>query len=359
MNFDLSDEQRLLQQTVDDYLKTESPLSRLREFYDSDQSIDPVIWKGLGELGILGVQLPEAYGGAGLELLDLACVAERIGYAAAPGPFLAHTIAALALSLAGSDEQKEKWLPQLATGERVATLAFAEPGALWQPEQWKLSPRDGRISGQKENVLAADSADVILVGLDQGELALVEASSDGVHFDPSSGLDRTQKTAWVTFDDAICDLLPGGSGVSGRVRDAALVLLAADAYGGGQRCLELAVDYAGTREQFGRKIGQFQALKHQLANLALDIEPCRALAWYSAYAWDHIPEESARAAAHAKSHVTDRFTRVARGTVEAHGGIGYTWECEVHFWLKRAIFDRTFLGTPRVHRLRAADLAGW
>ena len=143
------------------------------------------------------------------------------------------------------------------------------------------------------------------------------------------------------------------------MRDAALVLLAADAFGSGQRLLDMCVQYAKEREQFGVTIGHFQALKHQLANLALEIEPTRGLYWYAAHAFDHVQDESARTAALAKAHITDRTMQIARDAVEAHGGIGFTWECDVQIWFKRAMFDRAWMGTPSVHRERAAQMAGW
>jgi len=131
------------------------------------------------------------------------------------------------------------------------------------------------------------------------------------------------------------------------------------AFGGASRCLDLAVEYAKTREQFDRPIGAFQALKHQLANMALEIEPARAMYWYAAYTQDHAPAEAARSAALAKAHLTDVFAQAARDAVEAHGGIGYTWEYPLHMWVKRSLFDRAYLGIPAIHRQRAADLAGW
>src|SRR5262249_13286376 len=153
--------------------------------------------------------------------------------------------------------------------------------------------------------------------------------------------------------------LPGGGSASGRVRDAGLVLLAADAWGAGSRLVEMAVEYAKTREQFGVTIGHFQALKHQLANMALELEPARALVWYAAHALDHLPEAAPRQPALAKAHLGERAMQVARDVVEAHGGIGFTWECDVQIWFKRCMFDRAFLGAPAVHRERAARLAGW
>jgi len=144
-----------------------------------------------------------------------------------------------------------------------------------------------------------------------------------------------------------------------RVRDAALVLLAADALGGAWKLVELSTEYAKHREQFGRKIAEFQAVKHQLADMAIQVEPARALVWYAAHAFDHIPGEAEHAAAMAKAHVTDRYLQVSRDAVEIYGGIGLTWECEVHIWLKRALFDRTYLGLPAIHRERCARLSAW
>lgn len=360
MNFDLSEEQRLIESTLDAFLEKEFPVASVREFYDGDADLDPGLWKGLAELGVLGLHLPEAYGGAGLALLDLQCVAERLGYHATPGPFLGHALAGLAIALAGNEAQKERWLPRLASGHVVGSVAIAEPDGRWQPEEWSQALNDdGTLTGSKLHVPAGRSADLFVVGLAGGELGLVDANAGQWTATTAKDLDHTRRVATVEFSGAKVDRLPEGTFQAERLRDAALVLLAADAVGGAQRCVELSVEYAKQRQQFGRVIGSFQALKHQLANLALDSEPCRPLTWYAAYAWDNVPEEAARAAAHAKSHVTDRYLQIARDTVEAHGGIGYTWESEVHYWLKRAVFDRTYFGGPRVHRMRAADLAGW
>ena len=215
------------------------------------------------------------------------------------------------------------------------------------------------MSGVKTNVPFASSADVLVVGLGGGGLAVVESGAAGLSFEKLPGADRTRRIERVSFDATPCEVLPGGADASGRLRDVGLVLLAADAFGGASRCIDMAVEYAKTREQFGVTIGHFQALKHQLANMAVEIEPARGLYWYAAHAMDHVADESERSAALAKAHLTERFMQVARDTVEAHGGIGFTWECDVQIWFKRAMFDRAFLGTPSVHRERAAVLAGW
>jgi alkylation response protein AidB-like acyl-CoA dehydrogenase len=202
-------------------------------------------------------------------------------------------------------------------------------------------------------------ASLFVVGLSGGELGLVEANASGVTRSPLEGVDRTRKLGEVRFEGAAVELLPQGKAQSAAVRDAALILLAADAFGGARRCLDMAVNYAKEREQFGVKIASFQALRHQLANMAIETEPMRGLYWYAAHAFDHVPERASYAAALAKAHLTDRYQQVARDAVEAHGGIGYTWEYDIHILLKRAMFDYAFMGAPAVHRARVADMAGW
>ena len=358
MDFGLSDEQKLLQASIAQFLAKENDATRLRARFDAEEPFDAGLWRGMAELGLAGLAVPELHSGTGLELLDAALVAETLGRAAAPGPFLGHTLASLALSLGGSPEQQRGWLPRLATGDALGTIAFAEPEGAWQPEEWRLAG-GRRLTGTKLHVPNGAAADLIVVGLAGGALALVASEAGGVVIEPFPGVDRTRRLDAVCFEAATCEELPGGAPVAQRVRDAGLVLLAADAFGGASRLVEMSVEYAKTREQFGVTIGHFQALKHQLANMALEVEPARALHWYAAHAHDHAPEEAPRMAALAKAHLTDRFLQVARDAVEAHGGIGYTWECDVQIWFKRAIFDRSFLGSPAVHRERAAVLAGW
>ena len=355
MNFELSEEQELLQETVRGFFESECPVTRLREIYDNDEPFDASLWKGLVELGLAGIAIPEQYGGAGLAALDLAVVAETLGFCAAPGPFLGHSLAGFAIATGGSDAQKEKWLPRLASGDALGTVAFGE-SAGWQPENWTLDAAGGALSGGKQAVLFGAEADVIVVGTANGGLAVVESGA-GVSAEAVDNSDRTRRLADLTFDKAPCEILAGDA--ASRTRDLGLVLLAADAFGGATRLVEMSVEYAKTREQFGVTIGHFQALKHQLANMALDVEPSRALYWYAAHALDEVPDEAERTAAVAKAHISDRFMQVGRDAVEAHGGYGFTWECEVQVWFKRAMFDRAYLGSPSTHRTRAAQLAGW
>ncbi|MCH7599547.1 MAG: acyl-CoA/acyl-ACP dehydrogenase [Myxococcales bacterium] len=359
VNFDLTEEQELLQETVRGFVANECPPPRLREIFDSGEGTDPALWQGMAEMGLAGLMIPEEYGGAGMELLELALVAEVLGSGVLPGPFLGHSLAALALMLAGSDVQKRQWLPRLATGDVIGTYAVAEEDSQWEPSEWSVTERAGKLNGTKLYVPHADIADLIVVGCSGGGLALVERETRGVSLENMQGIDRTRPIFKIVFDAADAEALESGEAASQRVRDAALVLLAADSFGVASSLIRMSVDYAKTREQFGTIIGQFQSVKHQLARLSTDIEPTRALVWYAAHAFDHLPEDAERAAAIVNSHLTDRAMHTARESVELHGGLGFTWECDVQMWYKRAMFNRSAFGTPDVVRGRVATLGGW
>ena len=359
MNFDLSEEQYALQDVALRLLGDVYPLTRLNRIVHEGKGLDREGWKRLAELGYAGLGIPETYGGMGLKLLDRALVSECIGYCGAPGHFVAHVMATEALVRAGSEAQKAEWLPRLATGEIIASIAFAEEGEAWQPEEWRLTHDRGRLRGSKRNVLHAQEADLFVVGLAGGALALVTKQAQGPTVEPADGIDRTRPMAWLHFDDTPCELLPDGVPAAGSVRDAGLVLLAADAFGGATRAIELAVDYVKTRVQFDQVIGGFQAIKHQIADAGTLVEAGRGLYWYAAHVFDENPEESPRMAALAKALLADRFEVACRRMVELHGGIGFTWEHHAQVWFKRALFDRCFLGQPSLHRERAAQLAGW
>jgi alkylation response protein AidB-like acyl-CoA dehydrogenase len=359
MDFGLSEEQELLQETIRGFARNECPTPRLRELFDEGSGHDTALWRGLAEMGVAGLIVPEQYGGAGMELLDLALVAEILGEAAMPGPFLGHSLAILGIRLLGSEGQQSSLLPALARGDEIATVALQEGDLGWAPRDWTVKADGDRISGVKTIVLHAQQADRILVGLQGGDLAWVDASADGVQIELAKGIDRTRPFATVTFNGARAELLRGGAGRSEELTNAAAVLLAADAFGAASKLIDLDVAYSQSREQFGQPIGQFQAIKHTIARLGTELEPTRALWWYAAYALDHLPEEASRAASIAKSHISERAMTAARESVELHGGYGFTWECEVQIWFKRIMFDRSFLGTPEQHREISAELAGW
>jgi alkylation response protein AidB-like acyl-CoA dehydrogenase len=356
VNFDLDENQQLLEETLGRFFAKDFDLRRVREVFEALDGRDEALWKQLAEFGIFGIMVPETYGGAGLGLLDQVVVADVLGHAGCPGPFIEHVLAIVAIAFLGTVAQQERWLAPLIAGEKRGTIALADAGGGWFPDAWTM--RSGNLSGEKSAVLFAADADVVVVGTSEG-FALVDGGAPGVSVVDVPSLDRTRRVASLTFDGAPGELLSGSDTDRDRVIDVGLVLLAADAAGGARRCLELATDYAKTREQFGTTIGHFQAVKHQLADLAVDVLPLRPLVWYAAYAYDERMADASKFAALAKSHTTDAYVSAARRTVELHGGIGYTWECDVQFFLKRAVFDRTFLGAPAVHRERVAGFNGW
>jgi len=355
MDFSLSEEQELLQETVRGFVAKECPPQKVRAIFDGDRQEELALWKGLAEMGIAGLVVPEAQGGAGLELLELALVAEELGRGAVPVPFLGHSLAALAVAKGGSAAQQAAWLPRLASGESRATVALAEDDGRWLPNDWRVELANGHVRGRKLSVPEAEGARLFVVGCAGGALALVEAGP-GVRVTPEPVLDRGRQLATLELDAPAETLVAGDAA---RLVDAGCVLLAADAFGAAHQLVRATASYLQTRRQFGQSLAQFQALKHQLSNMALEVDPTRGLWWYAAHAFDHAPAESPRAAALAKSHVTECAQRAARDAVEAHGGIGFTWECDVHIWFKRIMFDRLWLGAPELHRERYALLEGW
>jgi len=356
MHFALSEEQELLQDTVRGFVARECPPQTVRAIFDGERQAVPALWKGLAEIGIAGLVVPETQGGAGLELLELALVAEELGRGAVPVPFLGSALATLAIARGGSAAQRTAWLPRLASGAARATVALAEDGVRWLPQDWGVELANGRVQGRKVFVPEAEGADLFVVGCRSGALALVEAGA-AVRISEESTLDRGRPLATLDFDGTAAEPLPAAD--AAHLVDAGSVLLAADAFGAAHQLVRATAAYVKTRQQFGQPLAQFQAVKHQLANMALDVDPTRGLWWYAAHAFDHAPAEASRAAALAKAHITERAQQVARDAVEANGGIGFTWECDVHLWFKRVMFDRLWLGAPELHRQRFAALEGW
>ena len=361
MDFGLTDDQKALAATVRRYLAEKCPTTRVRAVMESATGHDEDLWRGLMDLGIGSLAVPEAHGGLGSELLDLALVSEEIGYASAPGPFLGASIATVAIAAGDDEAAKAEWLPRLAAGDTLATAAFGEAGGRWDDDTIQAVVKDGKLTATKSQVPYGSIADLHVVAARDDEgigLWLVERGADGVTTNDLSGNDFTRRLSSVEYRGVVARKV-GGAEAFARARDAALVLIAADAFGGARRCLAMARDYALTREQFGQPIGAFQAVKHQLANLAVELEPGLSLWWYAAHALDRIPADAPRHAAMAKAFLADLFDRAARDSTELHGGIGFTWEFDLQLWFRRSIFDRAFFGDAHYHRARAARLAGW
>lgn len=335
MRFHLSSEQVAIQDAVRGTLGECWGMEQLHAFANGAADFDSVCWDELMALGIGGLALDEADGGAGLGLLDAALVCEVAGETAAPGPLIGQIVGAIAVAKC-ADPSTRELLAGIAAGTSVVTLAL-----------------DGGL------VQCARSAHLFLADDSAGGLQLV-AAGDGVSIEPVTSTDRSRPVSKVSFGTvAAHPLFAAGDPMVQRLRDAALVLVAADSLGGAQHCTDLSVEYAKTREQFGQPIGRFQGLKHQLAHMALDVEPARAQVWYAAYAWDAQLPDATRAAAMVKAHLSEVYTRATRAAIAAHGGIGYTWEYGLNYWFRRSVHNRAWLGSPAAHRARAAELAGW
>ena len=362
MDFGLSEEQTLLQDTIRRWLADECPTTRVRVVMESATGHDPQLWRGLAELGVAGLVIPAEHGGTGLELLDAALAAEVLGWCCAPGPFLGSTMAAVALLESGDAAAQAEWLPRMAAGDALVTFALGEGLGQWDAAKLTSRVTAGKLSGEKPLVPYGDVADAIVVaaGDETGPgLWMVTRDAAGVSHTTLRVFDMTRRVTMAAFDAAPAVKIASGRGAIDRALDAGLILVAADAFGGAARCLDMTAKYSLTREQFGQPIGAFQGVKHQLADLACDLEPSRALWWYAAHTFDHLREKSERHAAIAKAHMTDLYDRVARYAIELHGGIGFTWEFDLHLWWRRAVFDRAYLGEASWHRERAAALASW
>ena len=356
MYFDLTEEQYMLKDSIESMLADKNGDLEQVNKYDAEPGLDKDIWASLVELGLPMILPSEEQGGLGMGLLTLSVASEALGYYAASTPMLDHCLAIKALVEGDTADAR---LEGLMSGEQVATLAWSEGEGVWLPEQWQLEENNGSLSGSKRDVIFAADADYFLVGLKGGRLAIVSKDAAGLNIDAVNSVDRTQPISTVSFDNTPCEVLSLDTEQVKSIANAALVLQAADAYGLARHAVEISVEYAKTREQFGRLIGEFQGLKHQLANMALDVEPCRALYWYAAYAWDTVPADAERMAAIANAHITDIAFKTTRAAVEAHGGIAITWEFVLHIWLKRSMHDKVRFGSPAAQRKRSAELAGW
>jgi alkylation response protein AidB-like acyl-CoA dehydrogenase len=361
MEFGLSNEQRLLENSLRDFLEGKHSIERLRKVAEIGTGFDAMLWEGLVEQGIVGLLVPERFGGSGLALLDAAVVAESLGYHVAPIPFPASVIMApLAVMSVGSEAQQAEWLPKIASGEVRIGIAFANGAGQTGDTSAEL---DGdRVSGRLTGVLDAGAASHVLVFLPNGRAALIDARETGVTVVVRASLDRTRPISNYALNGARAIILDAATdarlAMSGVI-DAGRVVLAADSLGAAQSMFDRALEYSKERVQFNRAIGSFQAVKHTFADLATLLEPCRALVWYAAYAQDALPEEARIMALHAKAHVGEVGREVARLTTEVHGGMGFTDLLGLHYWFKRIAFNRQMLGAPEYCRQEAAAVQGW
>jgi alkylation response protein AidB-like acyl-CoA dehydrogenase len=362
MYFDLTDEQQAIKATAHDFLASRFKSARLREIAASDDGFDAAGWGEMAELGWAGLALPEEWGGQGLGIVELAVLFEEMGYALAPSPLFSNTIAGLALSLCGSDDLRERYLRPLAAGEKRGTPALWDAGSPATPGGFTMEARadgDGVIlDGEKILVPDAASADFFLVATSDGKRHLVERGAGGVTVTAEPAIDPTRRFSSVRLEGvrvAAADTLPGAGADYYPVFFRLCVALAAESTGIAQRTMEMAVEYAKDRQQFGRPIGAYQAVSHRCAQMLLETENARSAVYGAAWAADAEPESLPLAASMAKAYAGDAGWRVPDASIQVHGGIGFTWEHDLHFFLKRGRSNAAIFGDSKWHRERVAD----
>lgn len=329
MNFDFTDDQRSIKSTAKEFLAARYKPEKLRELAEAGE-YDDAIWDEMRELGWAGIFVDEEYEGQGLGIVELVILMEEMGYALAPSPFFSNAAAGLVIQQAGSDEQKRKWLPGIASGEQRATV--------------------GEVANGSAPLVPDAEGAAIIVLVDGDSATLVEASATEI--EKVDTIDSTRRFASVSAD--------GGEALEGDVQaglDRIATALAAELTGLAQRTMEMAVDYSKERKQFDRPIGAYQAVSHRCAQMLMEVESARALTYFAAYAADSEPEELSLAASAAKAYASDAGWRVSASSLQVHGDIGFTWEHDLHFFLKRAKTDGHLFGTARKHRDRVAELS--
>jgi alkylation response protein AidB-like acyl-CoA dehydrogenase len=382
MDFGFTEEQELLRAEVRKFLDQSCPIPEVRRIAEAGAGLPGPLWKQVAELGWPGLTIAEEHGGAGLGFEDLVVVLEETGRSLFPAPLLSTTLAAAAIREAGSAEQQARWLPRLADGSAVGTLALLEADDRLGPEGVNLAGvREGDgfvLSGEKLFVHDAGAADLFLVPFRQtgqtGQtgagagaaalgLAVVERDARGVRAEDVPGIDLTRRTGRLRLADVRvgADALLGAApaaAVLARVLDLAACAVAAEMVGAAEAALQLTVGYAKDRVQFGEPIGRFQGVKHPLAEMYVDVESVKSLVYYAAWALDTRQPEASLAASRAKAYATEAFSRIGLDVVQLHGGIGYTWEYDAQLYLKRAKWARPAFGDAGFHYERVAALGG-
>jgi alkylation response protein AidB-like acyl-CoA dehydrogenase len=369
MDFDLSKPQKLLKESARALLARECGPGRVRELMETETAHDEGLWQSLADQGWTGLALPEEQGGLGLGLVEMAAVAEEMGRACLPGAFLSTLFAAALVERSGNDEQRAKYLEPIAAGELKATVALLEEGASWDADAVKLgATREGgrfSLKGRKLFVPDAEVSDLIIcVARDGDSLALlpIERGAEGLTVEPMPSMDATRKLYEVAFEDvgvAEGDALGADGDARGALRGAlevATAILCAEMVGGMQWVLDTTVEYAKTRQQFGRPIGSFQAVQHMCADMLLLTESARSAAYYAAWTLTENDPAARAAVSIAKAYCSDAYREVANRGVQVHGGIGFTWEHDLQLYYKRSKSSETLFGDATFHRERIARL---
>ncbi len=375
MDFEFSAEQQQLKEQARRYLADKCPTTAVRAILEGSEPFDRALWQGLGEMGFLGAAIPEEYGGLGLGYLELCVIAEELGRALAPVPVSSSIfLVAEILKAAGSEEQKQKWLPKLASGEVIGTLASVEATGSVRPSNVALSAKAGTLTGAKSPVLDGDIADITIVlarhapGKDaQGlSLYLVDLNQSGIERTVLDTIDPSRSQAKIAFKDAAAELV-GAAGDGWRLYEEALdraaILTGFEQIGGADKALEMGRDYALQRFAFGRAIGSFQAIKHMLADMYVSATLARSNGYFGAYALSTGSADLAEAAATMRVSSTKAFQHCAKNNIQVHGGMGFTWAMDCHLYYRRSNLLAVSLGglneweDKLIDRLRAKNAA--
>ncbi len=377
MDFGFSEEQEMLRKSARDFLTKECPMTYVRRMMDDDRGFTDDHWRKMAELGWMGLILPEAQGGAGLTFVDLVVVLEEMGRVVLPGPYFATVIlGGVVLAEGGTAAQQGEFLPKLAAGELRATLAQLEPSGRWDADGIQLEAKAAGggyvLSGTKLFVPDAHTADLLIVagrapgsaGRDGLSLFLVDARAKGVTTTLLKTMDQTRKLCEVVLDgvpvaeERVLGTVGQGWGLLERVVDRGKVAMCGEMCGGAQKVLEMSVDYAKVREQFGKPIGSFQAIQHKCANMLVEVESSKSATYYAAWAVANDVPEAPLAAAMAKAYCSDAYRHTGGEGIQIHGGIGFTWEHDMHIYFKRAKSSEVTFGDATWNRELVAQLIG-
>jgi alkylation response protein AidB-like acyl-CoA dehydrogenase len=370
MNFAFSEEQEELRRSVRRFLEDKSPSTEVRRLMETTEGFDKAVWDQMAnQLGLQALAIPEEYGGVGFGYVELTVVFEEMGAALLCAPYFATVaLAANALLSSGDEAAKKDLLPGIASGETIATLALTEDSGRWDTDGITLAATrkgdDWKLDGHKMFVIDGQNANLVLVAAktDKGvSLFAVDGGAAGMTTTSLATMDQTRKQARIEFASTPARLVGdegGAAPVLSRTLDLAAVALAAEQVGGAQRCLDMAVEYAKTRIQFGRPIGSFQAIKHKCADMLLEVESAKSAAYYAGWAAAEDSEELPVVASLAKSYCSEAYFHAAAENIQIHGGIGFTWEHDAHLYFKRAKSSELMLGDPSYHRELLAQRIG-